>query len=224
MSTSPRPDRGESTPDAFRHHRVPLSLSVGGAWSLWQGDERGAVRVPIRFGVTIPRWRVHVRNYTTRTGRPGSSSVVVPGIWIGRRTGSRVDETVRISPELTSRGDDMVTPWQETPLGARRDYMLVIRYFSDGPSLQQVGGCWTVPFEDAVSAADGRHSSRMPLDVWIEAEVPQEVPVRGVRRLLVQRYHRDPPSARFVALAVVPCARCASGPLRGFRIHDEHLA
>lgn len=132
--------------------------------------------MPVRFGLTIPRWRVHLRNYTTRTGRAGSSAVTIPQIWIGRRDRSRVRDPRLIAENLHSAGDDMVSGWQSIPLEAHQDHMLVVSYRSNDPVLQLVGGCWTVSSAEAIQDVDGRHSSRAPLDIWIESEVPAHTP------------------------------------------------
>lgn len=156
---------------------VPLALTVGGAWALWDGALAGAIRMPIRFAGKVNRYRVHLRNWTTRTGEPGSSAVSVPGVWIGGRNGSQITGAVQIASGLSSTGEDMVTPWVTTPLEADTDYMLAFTHSGSAQTLALVGGCWTVATADATAAVNGTINARSPLDVWIEAEVAPDVPV-----------------------------------------------
>lgn len=156
---------------------VPLALTVGGAWALWDRSLTGGVRIPVRFAAQVHRYRVHLRNWTTRTGVPGSAAVSVPGVWIGGRSGSRITSPVQIASGLSSTGEDMVTPWVTTPLEADTDYMLAFTHSSTAQTLMMVGGCWTTTTGNATAAVDGTAHSRAPLDVWIEAEVAPGVPV-----------------------------------------------
>lgn len=156
---------------------VPLALTVGGAWGLWDRALNGGVRMPVRFAAKVHRYRVHLRNFTTRTGVPGSAAVSVPGVWIGGRSGSRITSPVQIASGLSSTGEDMVTPWVTTPLEADTDYMLAFTHSSTGQTLITVGGCWTTTTGDATAAVDGTSHVRAPLDVWIEAEVAPDVPI-----------------------------------------------
>ncbi len=156
---------------------VPLALTVGGSYAWWPGDLAGAVRMPIRFAATVRRYRVHLRNYTTRRENAGSASVSVPRVWIGGRSGSQITSPVQIASGLSSTGEDMVTPWRSVPLAADTDYMLAFTYSSDVATIAVQGGCYTTSTADATSAVDGTRAVRAPLDVWIEAEVEPSTPV-----------------------------------------------
>ena len=154
---------------------VPLALTVGGAPSATWPTTTGGVRVPIRFAVKINRYRVHFRNINPRVGTPGSGTVDIPKVWIGRHSGGGIvsGENTVISEAMVSSGADMVTPWVSTPLESNTDYLLTYQWSASEPTRTVVGGCWTTAaMTDAnLNAAPVTRQVNSPLDVWIEAEV-----------------------------------------------------
>lgn len=155
--------------------RVPLALTVGGALLDWAGTQ-GTVRVPFEHGVTVPRWRLHFRNINPRDGLEGRATFRVSQILIGESAG---DGTWAAEPTLIAaelRGVPKRTQWQHIPLLAGREYLIEYTWVSDIPTRRVVGGGWTVR-RSVGSPASLDPTPILPLDSWIEAEVPAATPV-----------------------------------------------
>lgn len=157
---------------------VPLSLTVGGGVRDWVGTA-GSIRIPFMHGVTISRWRVHFQNINPREGRPGRGSVRLSQVAIGESAGGgKWASTPRvIAADL--RGTPKITSWQHSSLTAGREHLLAYTWTSDVPTRRVVGGGWIA--SDAInSKAEITHTRVLPLDAWIEAEVPSSTPVFAV--------------------------------------------
>lgn len=156
---------------------VPLALTAGG--SAAAGPTSGVFRMPIRFGATITRWRAHFRNINPRFGTDGPS-VSLPSVHFGKATSGQFTETsTRVgSASISTDTAGVATAWQSTPIEAGVEYAL--SYELSGTATNRViGGGWSASSVNSPTATLSR-TDRMPLDVWIEAEVAPDVPVIAV--------------------------------------------
>lgn len=160
---------------------VPLALTVGGGPSHRSGTTTGGVRIPIRYGARLGRFKVHLRNINPRVGVPGTGTVTVPKVWVSRHAGNGLPDadSTLIAQDLSSAGTDMATPWVSVPLDADTDYLLIFQWRATQPTLTVPGGGWaTRDMHEAISTtARATRTTTLPLDVWIEAEVEPDVPV-----------------------------------------------
>lgn len=152
------------------YRSVPLALTGGGGLFDWNGTS-GSVRIPFEHGVSLPRWRVHFRNINPRDGRPGQALVRMSQIAIGESAGDGAWATEPTVIATGLRGTPQRTQWQHTPLIAGREYLLAYSWESDVPPRRVVGGGWIVSDVTAGDAILSR-TQILPLDAWIEAEVP----------------------------------------------------
>lgn len=168
-----------ASPAAFK--TVPLALTVGGGISDWDRSD-GGVRMPVRFGARVNRWRAHFRNINPREGADQSATVSIPYVRFGT---ARTDDPknfaahAEIAAGLSGTGD-IVTPWQNSPMDAGTAHLLAFTWSSTAPSRKVVGGGWTTSYGSTAfyySTATATPTVSMPLDVWIEAEIEPEVPV-----------------------------------------------
>lgn len=167
-----------ASPRGFR--TVPLALTVGGSTSAWSGTS-GGIRLPVQFGATITRWRVHFRNINPREGAPQPATVTIGGVRFGRAGGSPhlYAQNPLIAQNLTGSGD-LVTPWQTTEIPANAPHLLGFNWTATAAPRTVVGGGWTTePGGSAYGAnvAPVTPTTSMPLDVWIEAEAAPDVPI-----------------------------------------------
>lgn len=146
------------------------------------------VRLPIKLGATASRWRVHIRNYNDKTGTAYPGALAFTGVSVGthQRDGATAALTGRFegSPSAVSGpfsspadGGDWVSGWVEgQPLEAHKDYLL--SYGFTGPAAQSnymaSSGGWTSASAGDVNAAALTLTAvrSVPLDVWLEVEVP----------------------------------------------------
>lgn len=173
-----------SLPDAALTPRlVPLALTVGAGGTPWTSGVLG-IRMPVRFGRPLPRWRVHVRNWNPRYGITRAGAVAMTGLWVGPGNFASGDwsATPRLvvgSFSLPADGSEWVSAWQDTPIPADADWMLAYGMGGSHPGMAHlVGGGWSTTV--AAAATRGAAAWRrvtLPLDVWIEAEVSADTPV-----------------------------------------------
>lgn len=174
---------GGASPVTFK--TVPLALTVGGGRST--STAAGAVRLPMRFGVRVPRWRVHIANINPRFGTHGPSAQIdfvyfgTKGTTPGTATNLRaLGGSAQVSDQADGSSTEYVTKWTSVPIEADTDYVLSFGHVGAGAREMNVGGGWTSPTRaDAISDGGGTWTaaSSVPFDVWIEAEVAPVVPV-----------------------------------------------
>lgn len=187
-----RLDAGAINPDDFYNYQptpagfrlVPVALTVGGGTSAtWHATE-GGVRIPVKIGAEVTRYRIHLRNINPRDGKPGTGTVQVPNIYIGKHLGGgQVDGAyARIGGGYESDGGEMVTSWVNAPIEAGVEYLLAYEWSSTASPRSVVGGGWTTDTrsETTSNSAETPRRSSLPLDVWIEAEVAHTSPVVAV--------------------------------------------
>lgn len=161
-----------ASPAAFK--TAPLALTVGGSGTA--GPTSGSYRMPIRFGATITRWRLHLRNINPRFGEDGPN-VSVGAVYFGPATvgGQYTATPAVIASTLRTEEGDAVTPWQSTPIQADTQY--AIAYYLSGTATNAVvGGGWSASSPNSTAATLTRVTN-LPLDAWIEAEIEPAVPV-----------------------------------------------
>lgn len=161
-----------ASPASFK--TVPLALTVGGG--NLGGQTSGFYRVPVRFGVTIKRWRLHLRNINPRFGTDGGT-LRLGHVHFGPATAGQF---ATLPPRLiegytTLPPGGIASPWQSSPIEAGTEYAVAYS-FSQGTAQGAIGGGWTASSVADPDATLTRVSS-LPLDAWIEAEVEPEVPV-----------------------------------------------
>lgn len=175
--------------------RVGTSLTLtGGSASQTRTDFGG--RLPVNFGVDIPRWRVHLRNYNLRDSAAQTGALSITGISIGEAeidangqyTGNWIDGTQQLlhgSVTTPSTGSEWVSPFFDYPLDKSKAYLF--SYAFTGATGQQVveaqgGGFVLTNGSVAVHSVSvaSTMSKTMPLMVWVEAEVPEATPVKAV--------------------------------------------
>jgi predicted RNA-binding protein with PUA-like domain len=152
-------------------------------------------RLLLDYGVTIPRWRVHIRNYNLRDGVafPGALSLV--GLILGEAEISNGAPTGRYVAGTTTTlqgaattpadGSEWVSNWFGTPLDSAKKYMLGYGFTAaSGQTVHRgMGPIWNLAGGSAViadAAVYGSRSTLPPLDIWIECEVPATTRVKGV--------------------------------------------
>jgi lysophospholipase L1-like esterase len=152
-------------------------------------------RLLLDYGVTIPRWRVHIRNYNTRDGVAFTGALNLAGLILGEAELSNGAPTGRYIAGTTTTlqgaavtaadGSDWVSNWFGTPLDSSKKYMLGYGFTAAagqtvhrgmGPIWNLAGGSADI----ANAAIYGSRSTLPPLDLWLECEVPASTPVKGV--------------------------------------------
>lgn len=152
---------------------VPLTLTVGGSGTA--GPTSGSYRMPVKYGATISRWRLHFRNNNPRFGTDGPAATI-SAVYAGPASGGQFTSApAQIATGLTTGSSDAVTPWQATPLTAGTEYAIAYTFTASATNAV-VGGGWSASSVNSTSATLTRVVS-LPLDVWIEAEVEPTVPV-----------------------------------------------
>lgn len=154
--------------------RVPLALTVGGSDAA--GATSGIMRMPVRFGTRINRWRIHFRNNNPRFGADGSP-VSIAQVFLGPATAGAFAATPTLI--ASARTTATVTPWQNSPIEADTEYALSYSFSTAGTTNRVVGGGWSSSHVSSTSATLAPVTS-MPLDAWIEAEIEPDVPVIAV--------------------------------------------
>lgn len=155
---------------------LPLTLTTGGSGTA--GPTSGTYRMPVKYGATITRWRVHFRNNNPRFGIDGPAATIST-VYAGPATsGQFTAAPAQIAAGLTTGATDAVTPWQATPLNAGTEY--AIAYTFTAPATNAVvGGGWSASSVNSTTATLTRVVS-LPLDAWIEAEAEATVPAVAV--------------------------------------------
>lgn len=160
---------------------VPVALTVGGGVHNYSATQ-GGVRIPVNFGATIKRWRLHIRNINPRQGEPGAGNVTISSVYIGRHGGNGTvsgGNTLVGGAMSSSSGSDMVTPWTDAVIDSRYEYLISYGWTAAQQPKQVVGGGYTTTTVDGAfnNATTTTRSVNLPLDVWIEAEAEADVPV-----------------------------------------------
>lgn len=167
---------------------VPLALTSPANASGTETTAVGALRYPLLYAVPIPRWRVHVQNVNDRSGTVYPGVVNFNGAWIApgsHDTGGYAKTPVQVMPAFATQSDgsEFIGPWiSDFPLAAATEYLLgmgyanatnqqnVSTYGAVFRSAASVGASYTRPSDLALSKTG-------PFSIWIEAEVPENVPV-----------------------------------------------
>lgn len=169
---------------------VALTLSASTATT----DTATAVhlRWPLRLAADVRRFRIHLRNYNDRSSVAYTGTLSLTGIWVGPHavaadgslTGQFDGAPERVLPAQTtpSTGAEMVTPWIDMPLAMDTDYLVSLGYTCAAQTNHAgIGGCWrsAAPAQagDAIPATALTRQGQSPLDVWVEVEIADDVPV-----------------------------------------------
>lgn len=165
---------------------VPVALTAGDGGGTDTATSR-TVRYPIKLARRVPRWRVHLRNINPLQGTAYTGALSFSGLGIAPATAVTAPDgklgtmtTIDGAFTTSNAGAEYVSPWQETPLEAHTDYILTGGYTCAAQSnFSGVSGGWVT-----ASAADWNVpapagltlTASVPLDVWIECEVPASTP------------------------------------------------
>lgn len=153
---------------------IPLALTVGGGGNA--GVTSGNYRMPMRFGARIVRWRVHIRNNNPRFGTDGPAASI-SSVYFGPATaaGQFSSAPTLVASGLSTGTTGASTPWQTTPINPDTQYALAYAFTASATN-QVVGGGWSASSVNSTTATLTKVVN-LPLDVWIEAEVANDVPV-----------------------------------------------
>lgn len=163
---------------------LALTLSTGAATTTITGAD--VLRFPVQYGVDIPRFRVHARNWNRRTNDTYTGTVTVDGVYLSQgntATGAPSGSATKVLGGFTTpaNGAEYVSPWVEGPIPANTGHLLSVSVASSTGALShppasvfRTGGTWAATKDTA-----GTHATRAPLEWWIEAEVPARTPVIG---------------------------------------------
>lgn len=155
---------------------LPLALTAGGSGTA--GPTSGNYRMPVKYGATITRWRLHFRNNNPRFGTDGPAATI-SAVYFGPATsGTFTAAPAQIAAGLVTGGSDAVTPWQSAPITAGTEYAIAYSFTASATNAV-VGGGWSASSVNSTTATLNRVVS-LPLDVWIEAEAEATVPVVAV--------------------------------------------
>lgn len=166
---------------------VALTLSAGTTVV----DTRTAVhlRLPFRIAASARRFRVHIRNYNDRSNLAYSGSLAVTGLWGGRHAGGGTFAAapVKLAGGFTTAADggEYVSGWIERtalPLDAYGEYLFSLGYTCAAQTNHAgQGGSWqsSAPGQagDLNPGTALERSQTAPLDIWVETELPANVPV-----------------------------------------------
>lgn len=180
------------TPATTKLVGMALNLSGGTDVNTTMTDYGG--RMLLDYGVTIPKWRVHLRNYNLNQNVAFPGAINLVGLTVGEAeqingfpTGRLVAPTatqVASAATTPADGSEWVSGWITTPLLSHKKYMLSYGFTAaEGQVLHRgQGAVWTLPGSANVHDpyTYGSRSTLPPLDIWIEAEVPAHVIVKGV--------------------------------------------
>lgn len=163
---------------------LALTLSTGAAATTITGAD--VLRFPVQYGVDIPRFRVHARNWNRRTNDTYAGTVTVDGVYLSQgntTTGAPSGSATKVLGGFTTPADgaEYVSPWVEGPIPANTGHLLSVSVASSTGDLShppasvfRTGGTWA-----ATKDTGGTRATRAPLEWWIEAEVPARTPVIG---------------------------------------------
>ena len=173
-------------PPASAPKRVPLALTATSGGTTTTTTSAGAVRFPLRFAATIPRFRLHVSNRNERANSLRAGAASLTGIWLGARSGSTgafaaAPAALHGPVTLPADGSEWVSPWLPGSITKNVDHLLSVGFTTAGQaSVLSTGGAYLHAASTegpTVSAAGFAQATSVPLSWWIEAEVPGAVPV-----------------------------------------------
>lgn len=165
---------------------VPLALTSPVNASATESATAGSLRYPLHYAVPIPRWRVHVQNVNDRSGTVYPGIVSFTGAWVGpgsHTNGNYPKSAVQVMPafKTQSDGSEFIGPWiSDFPLDAATDYLLSMGYTAPAGQehVSTYGAVWRTTNSTANFLAPAHTLSKTgPFSIWIEAEVPENVPV-----------------------------------------------
>lgn len=175
-----------------KHVGLALTLTGGSAPQV-RTDFGG--RYPINYSVDINTWRLRIRNFNWRDNVAYSGSLNITGISIaeaevdanGNYTGAWIDGTGAFlqAPGATpSTGSGLRTDWFNYPLKRDKAYLISIGFTAAaGQTVVEGQGGGFILTNGSVAinstAPAGTWSQTMPLELWIEAVVPDTTTVIG---------------------------------------------
>jgi lysophospholipase L1-like esterase len=167
---------------------VALALNVSETAGT-EANLEAAVRFPLNFGFDFKRARLHIRNWSyvaSAAGTVYAGAVSFTGAWTGPAVAGNQfsGAPLNVLPAFTTPADgsEYVSPWFDLDYKQGAAHLFAFGYTTPGGHVQARarGGCWrTTLAADAPlgSGFTGGYSIYSPFDVWLEAEVPGEVPV-----------------------------------------------
>lgn len=170
---------------------VPLALTLGQDDYTVDITKRATAsnRIPVKYGATINRWRIHLRNANPKTGRVIQGAINIDGFWLGAHdtatAGKYAAAPVKIVDAFTTPADgsEWVSPWFTTNIGDGTERLLEIAY--SGATVtptKQLGASY---YAGSGHAGDAAYTGSWiegdtPFDIWLEAETPASTPVIAV--------------------------------------------
>lgn len=146
-----------------------------------------SVRLPVKLGARASRWRVHVRNYNDKTGTAFSGALSFTGVHVGlhqRGAGAELTGRFEGQPKQVAApfqspatGAEWVSDWVgDYALDPGKDYLLSYGFTSAAGQQNHMaasGGWMTESAADVAATSPTVSAVRsVPLDVWLEVEVP----------------------------------------------------
>lgn len=163
---------------------VPLALTLGQTGA--SAPTTRSVRLPMNYAASIPRFRVHIRNWNPRLGLIRTGAITFTGLWVGEHAGNGAFKStptqLRGGFATPENGDEWVSQWFNTPIGGGTDYLLSYGYTAPSAPYALVGGSWqsVTPADASAISPTVTRAISAGFDVWIEAETPATTPVVGM--------------------------------------------
>lgn len=176
--------------------RIGEALTLPGYSNLVDNRTDVGHAIPYKPAVTIPRWRLHLRNFNDRTSTAYSGSLTLTGVGIGEMSattdGSLTNQWVSTKGKAVvlndgtttpSNGSELITGWVEDyPLDPTKNYVITYGYTGAAQNNHLgYGGGWQLPSSASTfnPTVTGAQVAQSPLDIWIEVEVPEDTPVNA---------------------------------------------
>lgn len=175
----------EVTPGAkYGYKTAALALTTPG--SSTETITSLSFRIPFEFSTGFGRFRLHIRNFSDRNNAPYPGVVNFTGLWFG--AGNKATGSFNAAPQRLSTGfstpanaDDYVTPWFNAEVKAGSSYLLSAGISASSvTAVQSITAAYRFDGSSSYGATQNitwALSTSLPLDIWIEAEVPAETPI-----------------------------------------------
>ncbi len=169
---------------------APLALTCAAGGTVVDTAPARTVRYPFQIPVAAQRFRVHFGNRNDRTGTLYPGAVSFTGLWLGEAayTAGEMNGAMATAPAALegafvtpSNGSEWVSPWYDRDVADGVNYLLSAGYTNAGGQTNHAGqgGAFvsTNPADASVLAPALSRVQQAPFDVWIEFEIPDDVPI-----------------------------------------------
>lgn len=169
---------------------APLALTCAAGGTVVDTATARTVRYPLQVPVSSERFRVHLANRNDRTGTLYPGAVSFTGLWwgeaayvAGEMNGAMATAPVALHAAFVtpSNGSEWVSPWFDRDVAEGRNYLLSAGYSNAAGQTNHAGqgGAFmsTDPADASALAPALSRVQQSPFDVWIEFEIPGDVPI-----------------------------------------------